>query len=378
MRPHAPRRILIINPFGIGDVLFTTPLIRAIRRAFPESHIAYLCNRRTQRILQGNRHVNEVLVYEKDELVRLWQASPWRYVSRVGQLVRRASRGRFDLVVDLSLGERYSFAVQLLGVPRRIGFDYRGRGRFLTGRLAIDGFHGAHVVEHHRELLRFMGIRLQEAALELEPSAADQQWARQRLAPHRQGSGPRVGLVPAGGVSWGIDAAYRRWNLEGFAAVGKALVDRADARVVLFGEDADRKRCQQVANLMGGRALDLTGETTLGRFVALLGQMDLVVCNDGGPLHIAVSQGVRTVSLFGPVDPQVYGPYPPGPRHRVVYRADLLCRPCYHRFKLPPCPYERACLTTIGADDVVAACLEVLGVENSPTGAAHAHDALAR
>jgi len=65
---------------------------------------------------------------------------------------------------------------------------------------------------------------------------------------------------------------------------------------------------------------------------------------------------VPTVSIFGPVDPDVYGPYPSSAKHRVVFRDDLPCRPCYHRFRLPPCPYERACLRELSADDVLSAC----------------------
>ena len=85
-----------------------------------------------------------------------------------------------------------------------------------------------------------------------------------------------------------------------------------------------------------------------------------MIANDGGPLHIAASQQVPTVSIFGPVDPDVYGPYPPSPRHQVVYHEALPCRPCYHQFKLPPCPYERACLTGIEPRDVLEACERIL------------------
>src|SRR3989338_6017959 len=108
-----PQRILIVNPFGIGDVLFTTPLIRAVRRAFPDSHLAYLCNRRTERILRNNPHLNEIFVYEKDEVVELWRTSWRRGVAHVAELLRRMRRARIDVVIDLSLGERYGLILKL-------------------------------------------------------------------------------------------------------------------------------------------------------------------------------------------------------------------------------------------------------------------------
>jgi len=358
----APKRILIVNPFGIGDVLFTTPLIRAVRRAFPESRIGYLCNRRTERILRDNPHLDVLFVYEKDEFVGLWRASRRRGLRYLASLVRQIRRERFELLIDLSLGERYALVMALLGVPRRIGFDYRRRGRFLTQRLWIDGYRDRHVVDYYRQLLQFIGIHLIENALELQASEDDERWAEVWLQEHRlTRQYPLVGVVPAGGVSWGIDAPFRRWSFEGFAAVGDALIERRRAQVILFGEQADALICRTVAGLMKRPAIDVSGQTNLGQFISLLGHLDLVICNDGGPLHLAVSQGVRTVSIFGPVDPRVYGPYPKDTnRHWVIRKEALPCRPCYHQFKLPPCPYERACLTTIGPEEVIEACAEML------------------
>ena len=371
----SPAHILIVNPFGIGDVLFTTPLVRAVRQAFPRSVIGYLCNRRTEPILRANPHLDRLFVYEKDEFVELWRRSPWRGAAHVVGLLRQVLRERFDLVIDLSLGERYGFILKCLGVPRRIGFDFRNRGRFLSDRLWIDGYTETHVVEYYRRLLRFLGIHLLEGALDLRVSPADDRWADAWL--RRQGAEdahPLVGIVPAGGVSWGIGAPFRRWSAEGFARVADTLAERYEARIILFGEPADQPVCRRVADAMRHGAVNLSGQTTLGQFVSLLGRMELVLCNDGGPLHLAVGRRVKTVSVFGPVDPRVYGPYPPSDgRHRVVYQPELPCRPCYHQFKLPPCPYERACLTMITPEEVVEVCDALLrdrwGVRGQP--AAH-------
>ncbi|MBI4341309.1 MAG: glycosyltransferase family 9 protein [Candidatus Omnitrophica bacterium] len=361
-----PRRILIVNPFGIGDVLFTTPVIRALRQAFPSAYLGYLCNRRTEPVLRCNPHLNAVFVYEKDEIVRLWRAG-WRQgLAAIARLMGQVGRARFDWVLDVSLGERYSFLLRCLGIPRLAGFDYRRRGRFLTEAFAIDGYQGDHVVEHYRRLLDFVGVRLQETALELVVSEQDERWTQQWLADHRlSGAATLIGLVPAGGVSWGIGAPFRRWSFEGFAAVADALIEQHGATVLLFGEAADAPICAKVARLMKRPAVDVSGQTTLGQFISLLGHLALVICNDGGPLHLAVGRRVKTVSIFGPVDPVVYGPVDDGrTAHIAVYREELPCRPCYHRFRLPPCPYERACLTMVEPAEVLAACRQLLGASD--------------
>lgn len=352
-----PKRILIVNPFGIGDVLFTTPVIRALRYAFPESWIGYLCNRRTEQILQNNPHLNELFIYEKDEMVQVWRLSKWQGLRAIIHFLKRIRKAHCDLVVDLSLGERYSLIFQVLGIPRRVGFHYRNRGRFLTERLPIDGYCETHVVEYYRQLLEFIGIELVDPSTELKVSEEDKRWAENQFQEWQlDRESLLIGMVPAGGVSWGVDASFRRWHCEGFAAVADALIEQSRAHVLLFGEAKDRSICSAVVKQMHHPVIDLSGQTTLGQFVSLLARLDLIICNDGGPLHLAVSQQVKTVSIFGPVDPRVYGPYADTSSHRVVFRQDLLCRPCYHRFKLPPCPYERACLTTITPEEVLEAC----------------------
>src|SRR3989338_7618366 len=176
-----PARILIVNPFGIGDVLFTTPLVRALRQAFPQSRLADLCNQRTEYILRHNPNLDDVFIYEKDEFVRRWRASKRQGLAYLGDLLRQIRQARVDLVVDLSLGERYGLILRLLGIRRRVGFHYRQRGRFLTESITIDGYHGVHVVEYYRRLLSFMGIQLQDASLVLRVRLEDERWAQQWL-----------------------------------------------------------------------------------------------------------------------------------------------------------------------------------------------------
>lgn len=358
---NRPSRILIVNPFGIGDVLFSMALIRALRQAFPHAHLAYLCNRRTEQILQRNTHLDELFVYEKDEFIALWRTHRRSGLKAIASLIRQIRARRFEMVLDLSLGERYSFVLAWLGVARRIGFDFRNRGRFLTHRFGIDGYQGEHVVEHYARLLRWIGICADEHRHELAINELERQATKQWLAQLGcDAARPTIGLVPAGGISWGGQAHFRRWSQEGFVQVGQALRRQRQATILVLGESQDHQICAEIAGAIGSGAIDLSGQTTLTQFIALVGCCDLVVANDGGPIHIAASQDTRTVSIFGPVDPHVYGPYPQTSRHRIVYNEALPCRPCYHQFKLPSCPYERACLTTIDPQDVLEACEAVL------------------
>ncbi|MBN1587223.1 MAG: glycosyltransferase family 9 protein [Candidatus Omnitrophica bacterium] len=335
--------------------------MRALREVFPEAYIAYVCNGRAESVLRHNPHLDRVFVIEKDEYRSLYRRSKWAFIKAFGRQLQELRRCRFNYLVDLSLGDRYSLGALLMGIRKRVGFDFKGRGRFLTTRLPISGYHDNHVVEYLFKLLREVGIECTPGPLEFQLTDEESAQAAERL---RQGGldlkQKLVVLIPGGGASWGENAHIRRWSPERFAAVGDRLCEKGGRQLLLLGDSRDQPVTEAVERALKVPVLNLSGHTALREFAAILSHCELVVCNDGGPLHIAVSQGVKTVSLFGPVDDRVYGPYPKlEDRHRVV-RMDLECQPCYHQFKMPPCPYELRCLRELSEDEVVNAAEDLL------------------
>ncbi|MBN3040300.1 MAG: hypothetical protein JW867_04170, partial [Candidatus Omnitrophica bacterium] len=101
------KRILIFNPFGIGDVLFSTPLVRNLKDSFPEAKITYLCNRRTLPILKGNIFIDELLVFEKDEWRALARDSKINFIKHFFSFRNQIRQGNFDILFDLSLNPQY-------------------------------------------------------------------------------------------------------------------------------------------------------------------------------------------------------------------------------------------------------------------------------
>jgi len=355
-----PGRVLMVNPFGIGDVVFTTPLIRAIRHTWPQAHLAFLGNRRTEPLLRHNPHLNEVVVFEKDEFRQLWCQSPWRCLAQLAAWIGEVRAKRFELAIDLSLNSRVGLLLWLMGIAQRAGFDYHRRGVFLTYRVPLAGFDDKPVVDYYFDLVEGLGITAADRRLEVVVPPNLQQWSRDSLTRWGFGAGEVViGMVPGGGASWGDQAPLRRWPAEGFAAVAQRLSRLPQARIVLFGDDSDRDLCAVIERQLTGQVRNLSGQLNLMEFVAMLWSCRVVVCNDGGPLHLAVAVGTKTVSVFGPVDEQVYGPYPRNGRHRVI-AYDPGCRPCYQRFHLPPCPIDRECLRRVTAEQVAAAAEELL------------------
>ena len=127
-----PQKVLIINIFGIGDVLFTTPLISNLKLALPDVEIGYLCNRRTVEALENNRKINRIFVYERDAFNAVYQKSRPAFVKNMLAFWYDIRKERYDAVIVVSLSSFTSFFTWVIGIPRRIGYDFKGRSFYLN------------------------------------------------------------------------------------------------------------------------------------------------------------------------------------------------------------------------------------------------------
>ena len=350
-------KILIIHPFGIGDVLFSLPLLETVRQAEPDAFIGYLCNRRTEQLVAIWPQVDRHFVFEKDEFRAAWRSSKISGIRHLMEMVRMIRAERFDVVMDLSLGWQMGLACWMAGIPKRVGFDFRGRGRFLTHKLPLSGFQNKPVAEYYLDLITPLGLKKPtQSRYELTlPSSALSQ-AEEFLTSHSVQAGERlVGLVPGGGASWGASAVYKQWPPEKFAEAANALLATEKVRVILFGDKQETGLCQKVAEKMDRPPIVATQLSSLVLLAGILKRCDLVIGNDSGPMHLAAAVGTKTVSIFGPVDAAVYGPVSGHPElHRVVSKS-LACRPCYRQFRFPPCPWDNACLKELPVSQVLEA-----------------------
>ncbi len=349
--------ILIINPFGVGDVIFSTPLIEVLKDNYPDSFIGYICNKRAYEVIKANPHLNKIFIYEKDDYRITWQKSKIECIKKVLNFLKEIKKEKFDVIIDLSLGYQYSMFLKFIGVRRRLGFNYRNRGRFLTAKVNIDGFNDKHVIEYYLDILKLLNI--DTTKYKLKPKVYltkdDTIWANGFLRDNNiKKEDLLIGIIPGCGASWGMDAEYRRWNKEKFAKVADYAIGRHNAKVVLFGDSKEIRICEDIQRLMKNDVVVACGKTTLGEFIGILSMCKLVITNDGGPLHMAVGLGIKTVSIFGPVDETVYGPYPLDSNHIVISKKEMPCRPCYQKFKYKMCQ-DRICLKNIKTEEVTEA-----------------------
>ena len=355
--------IIIINPFGIGDVIFSTPLVEALKKEYPDSSISYICNKRSREAISSNPSLNKIFIYEKDDYRDLWKDSKLSAVRAFWRFVKDIKKERFDIAIDLSLNYQAGLLFKLLGVRTRVGLNYRNRGKFLTNKMAIDGFNDKHVIEHYLDVLTLLGIDLSKAdrSPRVYVTDDDKRWAGQFLELHGYlGKERLIGIMPGCGASWGADAKCRRWDPEGFVKVCDELVRVYNAKIIIFGDSKEAHLCAEIQSKLKDGAIMACGKTSIREFLGLLSECDVAITNDGGPLHMAVGVSTKTVSIFGPVDERIYGPYPPAPGHIAVSAPGISCRPCYKRFKYTLCN-DRKCLSSISPEMILKAVGKLLG-----------------
>ena len=341
------RRILIIKPSSMGDVVHALPTLSALRKAFPSASITWLVKQQWAGLLE-----------RAEELDRVWPVEP----SLSGWLsqVPRLRAANFDLVVDLQGLFRSGAIAWLTGCPVRIGFANAREGSpfFYTQKVSVPT-EDLHAVDRYllvaAALVADVGTSRREgnhANFRLRVGPAD----REEVAGLLSRSGVRVSTP---WIAMNVSARWptKRWPPEFFAAAADRIQEEKLGIVVLIGGPDERAASQAVKGLMRTVPVDLTGETTPGLLPALLESASVLLTNDSGPLHVAAAVGTPVVALFGPTSPRRTGPYGVG---HVVLTHQVPCSPCFSRSCHNSNHLE--CLTGITSHQVLAAVRERLAV----------------
>jgi len=353
--------ILLVRLRLIGDVVFTTPVIRALRAHFPDARLIYLVESAAAPVVRHNPLLSQV--------IEVPHTRGWKRLRDDVRLARRLRAERCDLAIDLHGGPRSAWLTWASGAPKRVGFDIQGRSWMYTD-----------VVHRPRELRPRHSVENQwDLLAAVDPSLA--------TGPDRTANRVEMALAPgmpdavAGRLQrLGIDDAaatrvivlhvsagnpFRRWPEDAFADVAAGLVRQsADRRVLLTAGPSDRAAVDRVLHLARTRAADGgprildAGDFSLEELRAVLDRSALYIGGDSGPLHVAATSEVPIVGLYGPTLPVRSAPWrPPALAHAAVEVDGLPCRPCHQRVCAPG---DFRCLTSIEASTVLRAAERIL------------------
>lgn len=329
-------KILIVNVNWVGDVLFSTPAIRALRKSNPEAHIACMVVPRCKEILELNPRLNELIIYdEKGE-----------YKGLIGKLklISALKARRFDCVFLFHRSLTRTLMVALSGIKERVGIYNPKRGFLLTRKVKPQPPY-IHKVEQFLNIVKGMDVGDDGKNMELFIGKDDEAFAGEFLKSRGIKEGERFIILNPGG-NWDL----KRWPAGNFAELGDRLHEKYKTAVIITGAEKDLELGKKIAGMMKYKPVIACGETKLRQLAAIMKRASLVISNDSGPMHIAVSQAVKTIALFGPTDPKVTGPYGEG-IYAVIQKGSEKpgCKiPCYNL----RCE-EALCMKAVTVEDVL-------------------------
>ncbi len=314
----------------IGDVLLNTPVVRALRRHYPQSDLVYCTEPTPARVLQGNPWLDDILIHPRP--------ATWRQELAFIAHVRKQ---QFDLVIDLMGNPRSAILTFLSGARHRLAFARFPRSLCYNRLVVRQPEVQSYSVFDRLRLLAPLGIHSTDIALDM--AYTDEERAAVTTFLQTHGVTANDLLICVDPTSY---VPTREWPGPSFSQLIDLLSHRLNARVCLLWGPGEQEKVQAIAAAAISQPM-LNPSWELGHIAALLDRADLFVGNDSAPKHIAVSQGTPTLSITGAQDPVNW--VSPEAQHRAVF-AGLPCQPCSQRQCGPP--LNIACMRTLSVDTV--------------------------
>jgi len=336
-----PARILIIKPSSLGDVITGIPVLRGLRRTFPQAHISWLVNPPLAGVLAGQAGLDEIITFDRHRFGHLWRSGI--VAGQFASFCRHLRRERFDWVIDLQGLFRSGFLARVSGAAIRAGFADAREMAWIFYTHAIRTPQ-AHVVDRNIALARQLGIDVRDEDFALTATDDARKFVASVVAENGLKQGAYIVIAP--GTRWANKLYPNRHWREVLAALGP------QTPAVLVGSKEELSLCKQLAGPDQPEVINLAGRTSLPQLVAVIASAGAVICCDSAANLIAPAVGTPFVTLTGPTRPDRTGPYGP---LGVALAADIPCIGCLKR----RCEHA-TCMQLIDPQRVAAAALEAM------------------
>ncbi len=340
------KNILLLELWGIGDVVLATSAIIALKEIFPDARLTVLAKPYAREVLKHCPYIDSVITFNFPwtKLHGKYNLLSWNY-REMFFLFNRLRGNFFDLVIDVRNDPRSNLVMFLAGAKQRIGYGGRGGGFLLTHDVPSENNKSLHRVEEWLKLLRYCdeAVNVANPTLWLAKAEVEAAWRNLEAAGvDRYGDGLIMG------IHVGASNPSKKWPLDRFQQLGEDLMSKLGVKVIFFTDPDGYGKDIKVDDAV------MAESGSLRELMGLIRCCDVFVCNDGGPMHIAAALDVPTVAVFGPTLSFWFGPY--GDNHRVVEKDVCRYKPCsdYCRYDQPRCLYE------IGIKDVLQPVEELL------------------
>ena len=331
-----PRRFLIVSPAGVGDTLWATPAVRALKETYPDSYLGVLVTKTGGEILKGNPNIDELFIF-KSGFIGFFSLLT---------LLKDLRQKKFDVAFMFHAWDRIVWLIcYFAGAGKIIGFKgTRGKRLdfILTKAISVPG-DVCHQIEKYLVLVKDVNACTSKKNMQIYLENSEREAIKQFL--DNKDSDKKsllVGLHPGG------RHVYKRWDPKNFVAVGNALVEKFNCKIILTGSPEEKRLNSEIASKIKN-AVTVAGLLDIRMITALIEKLDAFITNDTGPMHIALALKKPVIALFSPTNPQAYGPYHCDGAFIIAKPVPEECKPC----KGNKC-FKPFCMDQITVEEVIA------------------------
>ncbi|MBI4895955.1 MAG: glycosyltransferase family 9 protein [Candidatus Aenigmarchaeota archaeon] len=317
------KKIVFIKTGAIGDVLMTTPLVRAVRKAFPNASITYVVGEQSVAVLKNNPNIDHIITFDAYDALD-------KNIFKLLGLARTIQRQHFDLAFILDKSYLAGLFGVLCGIPIRIGFDRNGEGVFNTHSVPYAAV--KHEIDYYLSLLHILHKKSDGNKMDLVIGEKEKRFAKEFFKKNNLTVNRCVCIAPAATQDPGGIPSTRCWPDESYAKLIKGLADKG-IPVLLVGSPSDASKARHIEKLANVSIVSAVGKTkTMLHAAALMAQCPVTVTHDCGNMPVAAATGSIVIAIFGPTDPRRKAP----PGSNPLWKGSS-CTTCEIRGTFPYC-----------------------------------------
>jgi heptosyltransferase-1 len=341
------KRVLIIRPSAIGDIVMASPMIAAIRKAWPQAHIAWLADDSIHGILDHHPDLNIVIYWSKERWRHHLRSMDFlKLLSEIKRFSIVLRKQQFNLAIDAQGLFRSRFLAWLSHAEERVGLDSREPGRFFMTKIVSRGKDKRAMSSEYRQLIDSIGLNPGNFAPKIVLSRNDQNTADSLLSDLNVNDGFAL-FCPF------TTRPHKHWFPERWAELANYLYEHFNLPSMILGAKRDKGASRQIRALADGPLHDITGQTSLGEAAAIVAHAFIVIGVDTGMTHMGTAFKRPTIALFGATCPYVQTTN----TDTIVIYVPQTCAPCNRK---PSCKGRYDCMAAITVRQVYMAVQKLL------------------
>lgn len=319
LNKHSIRKILIIKPRGIGDVILSTIILKNIKSEINDCEIHYLTEEFAAPVLRNNPYITKIFTFGKSFRENM-------------NLVFRLRKESYDLIFDFYSNPKTAQFTFLTKAKLKIGYYKRGRNYAYNIKIKLDD-PNLHSALAHIEFLKVIGINSTTEDIRYYITDDEKRFAEEFFNNNHL-KRYCIGIIPGGG--WNS----KRCEPEKFAEIMYEINKIWNSKfLILYGKE-DFEDAKRIFELTEDFSL-LGPETSIREMVSLISKCDAIIANDSGPMHLSAAVGIPIIGIFGPTNPYAHRPF--GKNCYWVRNENLDCIQC----NLRECPKNHECMTEL-------------------------------